>query len=306
MSLYDETTTLRVSSGYSVRALVKQGGHSRRCLLLHGNPGCLTDWQFMLGPLSDMADVVAVDLPGFGRTERKTRHSSEVSLSRMADLVAEIGDALGWKTFAVIGHSHGGGIAQLFAGRYPHRVEGIILLATLAFPAHTAYRLLALPGATLLCSALEALVQTSWARPLATRIVRSLLRDAFFPASPTDASVEELVTSFAERPGMSRTMSQVTHGGPCSVLASVVGQIRCPVVLVHGREDRLVPVAYAENIHRRLVETNPESHLCLLPGAGHMLLASHAVDVCGIIQSFLAPAPSGSSPQRDSADRCGP
>ena len=72
MSLYDETTTLRISSGYTIRTLVKRDGHPRRCLLVHGNPGCLTDWHSMLEPLSAIADIAAVDLPGFGKTERKT------------------------------------------------------------------------------------------------------------------------------------------------------------------------------------------------------------------------------------------
>lgn len=294
MSLYDETTTLRISSGYTIRTLVKRDGHPRRCLLVHGNPGCLTDWHSMLEPLSAIADIAAVDLPGFGKTERKTTHPSEVGLSRMADLLTEIGDSLGWKTFVVVGHSHGGGIAQLFAARYPRRVESIILLGTLAFPAHAAYRLLTLPGATLSCRALGVLVQTAWGRSITTRLLRGLLRDAFFPESPTEASVEELVSTFAEHPRMFSSMGHAAHGAPCVALADAVNQIRCPVLMIHGREDRLVPITYAENLHRRLLETNSESHLCILPDAGHLLLAFQSVAVCDIIRSFIAPTPSDS------------
>ncbi len=64
----------------------------------------------------------------------------------IADHAVAAADALSWnEPFFIVRHSHGGGVAQAAAVKYPGRVAGIVLIATLGAPAHLSYRLLSAP-----------------------------------------------------------------------------------------------------------------------------------------------------------------
>ena len=89
-TLYDEATRLRLESGNAVEAFVriKTGGINRpRCLLLHGNPGCLLDWEHLVPRVSGVADIAAIDLPGFGKSRRAGPTAEALSLDRLAEEV---------------------------------------------------------------------------------------------------------------------------------------------------------------------------------------------------------------------------
>jgi pimeloyl-ACP methyl ester carboxylesterase len=129
-----EPVRLSLSTGAEVQALVPSHGTAARpkCLLLHGNPGSLSDWQRVMAELSAVADVVAIDLPGFGQSPRSSLDPDCMSLARLAEHAVAVADALDWRQpFFIVGHSHGGGVAQAAAARHPQRVAGIVLVATL-------------------------------------------------------------------------------------------------------------------------------------------------------------------------------
>src|SRR5687768_12954704 len=115
-----------------------------RFLLLHGNPGTADDFE-RLGPLlGRRGGAVAPDLPGFGESAPFPSDLSGSALDAHADACAALLDELGWQSpVTVIGHSHGGGVAQVLAGRHPRRVGSLVLLGSLGHPAHLSYRLLA-------------------------------------------------------------------------------------------------------------------------------------------------------------------
>lgn len=117
-------------------------------MLLHGNPGSLADWRQLWPLILSFADVAAIDLPGFGSSPRPDPSPKCLDLERLADHAVAAADALGWSEPAhFLGHSHGGGVAQIAAARRPDRVAGLVLMGTLGTPAHKSYRLLSLPGA---------------------------------------------------------------------------------------------------------------------------------------------------------------
>ena len=128
---------------------------NQRVLMIHGNPGSRAHFGELAPLLSSSYQVLCVDLPGFGDSSLAERsQSKELSLDRLSDAMLEAADAFGWDNFFVVGHSHGGGVAQLLASKYPERIRGIVLLSSLGFPAHLNYRLLSLPGVRILFAAL--------------------------------------------------------------------------------------------------------------------------------------------------------
>jgi pimeloyl-ACP methyl ester carboxylesterase len=105
-----------------------------------------------------------------------------LNLDRLAEHAMAAADALGWRRpFFLIGHSHGGGVAQVMAARYPERVAGLVLVATLGAPAHAKYRLLSLPFASAIARVMSRLFGVAVLRPLNRAIVRAVMSDLFSP-----------------------------------------------------------------------------------------------------------------------------
>src|SRR5262245_10498680 len=91
--------SLRLSTGREVRARVSRhaaAAGAPRCILVHGNPGTLSDWDALVQPLAQVAHVAALDLPGFGASRRPGAEPRLLDLEHLAADVLAFGDALGF------------------------------------------------------------------------------------------------------------------------------------------------------------------------------------------------------------------
>ena len=80
-----------------------------------------------LAPLLEGQHIVALDLPGHGRSDHRPVDANH----HFVDWVPEIAgaaDALGWGSFSLLGHSMGAGISSLVPATYPDRVDRVVLL----------------------------------------------------------------------------------------------------------------------------------------------------------------------------------
>jgi pimeloyl-ACP methyl ester carboxylesterase len=80
-----------------------------------------------LAPLLPDVHVVAVDLPGHGRSDHRPLGAAFHFLDFLPD-VAAAADSLGWQRFVLLGHSMGAGIASLMPAAFPDRIERVVLL----------------------------------------------------------------------------------------------------------------------------------------------------------------------------------
>ncbi len=101
------------------------GGKGPLILLIHGIASSSASW-LALGPLlTDYGRVLAIDLPGFGRSALKGRSADVES---QADLVATFIDRVADRPAVIVGSSLGGLISFLVAARYPETVERLLPL----------------------------------------------------------------------------------------------------------------------------------------------------------------------------------
>ncbi|MDQ3228828.1 MAG: alpha/beta hydrolase [Pseudomonadota bacterium] len=75
-------------------------------------------------------DLVAVDLPGHGRSAHLPP-GADYSFAGTVNAVLDMADALGWDTFALLGHSMGAGIASLAAAACPQRITRLVAIEAL-------------------------------------------------------------------------------------------------------------------------------------------------------------------------------
>jgi pimeloyl-ACP methyl ester carboxylesterase len=248
-------------------------------VLLHGQPGSAADWQQVAGRLPVQLHAVAADRPGYG--------SSPVAAGGFAANARAVFDDLdsrGIQRAVLVGHSYGGGVALSAASLAPHRVEALILLASVGPGCvNTWDKLLAAPSTGPLC-ALVAWRLTPWiARARLARIGRRRGR----PLGP-DEHVNWQVwgqacrehgplwrTFLAEQRALLRELGE---------LERTVPSVQAPALLLADPRDTLVPVGTA----RWLAHTLPHARLQLVEGAGHHLPRRAPDAVAEAIVAFLA------------------
>ena len=241
-----------------------------------------------MAELSAVADTVAIDLPGFGQSPRASLDPDCMTLARLADHAVAVADALGWREpFFIVGHSHGGGVAQIAAVRHPERVAGVVLVASLGGAVHSSYRLLALPGAAFVAGMAGRLFGSPALRPLSGWLMRNVLKDIFTPEEVSSAKADSELNLLAARPEVLLSMVHVAKGRPCAQLLAAAPDIRCPVLFLHGDADALVPARYARVLHDRIRDAGGRTEFQLLPASGHMLLYFQAAQVSARIARFV-------------------
>jgi pimeloyl-ACP methyl ester carboxylesterase len=278
-SLYERAKRLELVVGSERLALTavhsRRAAVGRRLLLLHGNPRNLDDFVALVPALDFAAEVLAIDLPGFGRSAPAPATLSALTLTDLASVAFAAADAHGWSTFEVIGHSHGGGVAQAMAWGANARVERITVLGTLGTPAHTSYKQLALPGASAAMQLLGKCLSVPGSKTWFRGIQRGIAKKAFHPEAVSAVHLEHGVNAIIAAPTILRSMVRVALGEPCRALAENVASITSPIAFVHGELDELVPPRHARNLHELRINAGRQSAFALVPNAGHMLPLTH-------------------------------
>lgn len=101
------------------------GGEGPLVLLVHGLGGSSINWAAVGGDLTTHGHVMALDLPGFGRTPPAGRSAA---IDDQASLVADFVEHVADRPAMVIGNSMGGLIAMLLAARRPDLVDRLVLV----------------------------------------------------------------------------------------------------------------------------------------------------------------------------------
>lgn len=224
-------------------------------VLVHGLGASHLSWVQVADGLSGLGRVIAVDLPGFGSSPLAGRGAG------LMDQRRTLSDLIGWiaaPRLVLCGNSMGGAIAILQAAVEPSTVDGIVLTNSV-FP----WRFKAVPHPLVLAAfgvyATPRLGEgvVSWrVREMdPEQLVRLSLRVlAADPGSIPDDVVRLLVELTRERrddPDVARSFidaarSMMRLGRRPQVSRRALEHVACPVLLLHGRRDRLVPAAFAE------------------------------------------------------------
>ena len=104
----------------------EQGEGAPALVFIHYWGGSRRTWSEVIARLSKRFRCVAMDLRGWGKSDR---HADDYSLFAQADDVEGVIEALRMKEFVVVGHSMGGKIAQVLAGRRPDGLRAVVLVA---------------------------------------------------------------------------------------------------------------------------------------------------------------------------------
>lgn len=116
--------------GLSLAALRWNCGARMRVLATHGWLDNAATFS-TLAPLLPDCELVALDLPGQGRSDHRGAATMQYFVEYMADVVVAL-DVLGWDKAVLAGHSMGAGIMSCTAGLVPDRVQALCLIEGVA------------------------------------------------------------------------------------------------------------------------------------------------------------------------------
>jgi 2-hydroxymuconate-semialdehyde hydrolase len=285
------------------------GDTGRHFLLLHGNPSHLGSWHLTIPALQQLGDVCAIDMPGFGRSQ--TPKDRVMSLDRLAEASLAVADAVGFDRFIPVGNSFGGGVGQTLAARFPERVRALLLVATIGTPANPTIRATFIPFAEPV-SSFVAHRMVRWPfRSLAQQwaVINARINCA---PDPVPAGFAEADFEMVERrPEIQGNSVRACKHDPTLQLVAQAKAIRAPVLMVHPKDDRVVPLFYAENLKRVLEEAGVDVTLKLVPG-GHLAHLAHPDEVNAELKGWvlsripLQQDPKGSPSPAPPAARAGP
>jgi len=253
------------AGGLSLNYLRTGVGGSVPLVLVHGFGGDLNNWMFNQPVLSEGHDVLALDLPGHGRS------SKEVGAADMAVLTGALEDflnAVGVARAHLVGHSMGGVLALQMAMQSPERVAGLILLAPAGL------------GPEINADFIEGFIAAGKRKEMRAAL-ELLVAD---PALISRDMVND-VLKYKRLDGVPQALRNLADslfpGGRQEVLDSgSVAQIPTPITAIWGENDRILPIGHAD-----LLPEQVEIHR--LDGVGHMPHMEASAEVNRLIEAAL-------------------
>ncbi len=214
-------------------------------------------WNAQLAALADTARVLAVDLPGHGRSLGAGRRA----IKEYAQVIRELLDALALERAIVVGHSMGGAIAQTLALDVPERVRGLGLVGTGA-------RLRVLP---------------EFLEGLRADFFNTAQRINEYSFAP-DADAELKQLSLEQ---LLKCEPQVAHDDYAACdkfdVMGRLGEIRAPTLVLCGAADRMTPVKYSEYLASHIAG----AQLQIISGAGHNLMLEQPLAVNRALREWI-------------------
>ncbi len=255
-------------------------GTGEPLILVGGLTANAREWQSLLPYLQDHFTVYMPENRGAGQTSGWT---DEFTIHDMADDLAQFIAAQGLGSVNVLGHSMGGAIVQCLCIQHPHCVKAAMIASSFAkFPKAAQLYIENTPELIAAGLPIELVLRSIYTRlygsrflsdaPLVSSELQRMLNDPF-PQTPAGYQAQvKAIAKFDTR--------------------AELGQISCPVFIIHGTEDVLTPSHLSQELHQKI----KNSTLHGIPECGHMLPQENPEALAHYILRTLSPSPDKSEP----------
>lgn len=225
--------------------------------MLHGSGPGVSAWENWFGNIDQMGAgrrVLAPDMAGYGHT--KYDPEADLDMRSWLQQLVDLLDALGIEKTVLVGNSFGGGLSLQMALRHPDRVAGLVLMGTPAGEFE-------LSPALVMARSYAPSLENMRAMMLTFPVDKSLVTDEMV-ASRHATTLKHQHTAFFKK----STSGPKSVDGPVKVQAApleALATIQAPTLIIHGREDRVIPTEVGVNANRAI----PNSNLIVYGNTGH-------------------------------------
>jgi pimeloyl-ACP methyl ester carboxylesterase len=256
------------------------GENGTPVVFVHGLGGSMENWVYNIEPLAGQHRVYALDLKGFGRTDKTP------FLKDLQELVQFLGDfmeILHIEKATLVGNSLGGGLVLSFAYLYPEKTDKLVLVDTsgMGREVNNDLKLVSIP-----------VIGELFAKVSRKRIAGLWREIVFDPSLVTDELVEQTF-ALATLPGAHKALLVTLRAGInirgqrgylIRQLLCNIGGIACPVLVFWGRQDRIIPVSHARIAGAKI----PNVRVEIFENCGHMPQLEYPDRFNKLVLEFLA------------------
>ena len=255
-----------------VRVRYSEVGEGPPVVLLHGFASSLDVWEGVMSEIAKTHRVLALDLKGFGWTDRP---EGDYSPAAQARLVLKLMSARGIDQAAIVAHSWGASVALSMALTAPQRVTRLALYDAWVYEEQ-------LPPTFYWARADgvgEAIFGIFYNQRVEDKIALAFYDKKFATQKLIDATERAL-----ERPGATAAALAAVRGQRFSEMQEHYKEIQKPPLLLWGREDLVTTLPYGERLSNEL----PHAKLVVYPRCGHFPMVEAKAPSNAELLGFLA------------------
>ncbi|MFB7716784.1 alpha/beta fold hydrolase [Nocardia sp. NPDC056100] len=250
-------------------------GAGEAVVFVHGNPGPMDDWTDLVPPIAGFARVIAMDMPGFGRSERPK--SFDHSVTGHARFLGRLLDQLGITRVHLVLHDFGGAWGLRWALDHQDALASLTLINTGALQGYRWHRYARIWQTPLLGE----LFQLA-SNPRAMHI--ALNRDN---PKPLPRNYVDRVASFADWPHKRAVLTLYRNTrDPASAFPEQnlgLSADSLPVCVIWGAGDSYIPVRFADQQRKFF----PAAEIHIIEDAGHWPFIDDPQAVLTPLEAFL-------------------
>jgi pimeloyl-ACP methyl ester carboxylesterase len=248
-------------------------------VMLHGFGGSVASWKQSWASLCKLGTVLAFDRPGFGLSARPARGDwveNPYTPQYQMRLTFRIMDELKIHRAVFVGHGSGASLAIACAADHPDRVKALMLISPAiyseGFP-----------------PMLRSLFATRLGREIVRQLVRSELGEVALRRSwhhPKEIP-QDVYDNYKKMLMVTNWQDALMEMAalPARSVGAELKKIACPVAVLHGTDDKLIPVSESQKAIGRLDSTNAD--FVTLPHCGHVPHQELPDDFYQCFQRFL-------------------
>lgn len=269
---------------------VDTGGDKPAVVLIHGFASSLDTWVTVMPELAKTHRVLALDLKGFGWTDRP---EGDYSPDAQAKLVLDLMLQRNIDRADIVGHSWGASVALATAMRAPERVKKIALYDAWVYEAQ-------LP-ATFHWSRTDGVGELLFGLYYKERAGEKMAL-AFYDQKYVTQELVDAVEDALDRPGTVAAALAAVRGQRFAAVEANYRKIQQKTLLLWGREDSVATLEFGE----RLVRELPNAHLVVYPRCGHFPMIEARAESNRDLLAFLNDAPEATTATSESAPPAAP
>ncbi len=270
-----EATTSKFAQAGKIRVHYNEAGTGDALFFLHGSGPGASSWSNFnrnVGPLSENYRCLLMDQPGYGKTDSVTM-TTESRSTVNARAVKELMDTLGIEKASLVGNSMGGGTALAFAVDYPDRLHKMVLMGSGG-------------GGVNIFShqPSEGIKQLNYTfdHPSVEEF-RKLINIMLYDGSTVpDEILQQRFDTVKATPGHIEARKNSVN--VLRDLSADLLNVKAPALLIHGRDDRVVPLEGS----LRLLTALENSRLVVFNHCGHWAQFEHANEFNRLVEDFLS------------------
>jgi pimeloyl-ACP methyl ester carboxylesterase len=255
-----------------LRVIDKNPGARETVLLVHGYGSSTASYAPVMDALAAHMRVLAVDLPGFGKSDRR---EGDYTPDALADVLADVLTQKGVQRAHVVGHSWGSSVVLAFARRHPDRLDRLVVISGWIYDEQLLpiMRWARVPGLG------EALYGTFYRNAIGERLYLNFVD----PNLVTQKVVDEVEKQMGLEGALAAALAAARGMHRFAETEQDYRTIKNPTLLLWGRDDRGARLAFGERLAREL----PHAQLVVLPRCGHIPMWECTGETAAALTTFL-------------------